>query len=174
MSSIVALVKSMSDKLSRFVDTFLGLCMAVCLSLMSCLVFLNVVLRYLFDSGITWSEEMSRYLFVFMIFFGTASAMKAHQHLSVDLLTGILPRPLRILCGLISGALMLYAMGLLIQGGWTLIRININTTGPATGMPLWLLYAGAIAMGVFMAGCILVTLWRLLTNRPLSPVGGQH
>ncbi|WP_437125406.1 TRAP transporter small permease subunit, partial [Geobacillus thermoleovorans] len=44
--------------------------MAATLAFMCILVFGNVVLRYGFNSGITWSEEMSRFLFIWMSFFG--------------------------------------------------------------------------------------------------------
>ncbi|WP_137169520.1 TRAP transporter small permease [Marinomonas sp. FW-1] len=155
----------MMKKLSRSVDLLLGIGMASCLTAMSCLVFSNVILRYLFDSGITWSEEMSRYLFVFMIFLGTTRAMKLNQHLNVDIFIKLIPFTwLRIALQLISAALMLYALWLLIDGSWELVKINMNTLGPATNMPLWLLYAGAIIMGACMSLFILFGIRRLIEN----------
>ena len=140
--------------------------MASCLVSMSCLVFLNVVLRYLFDSSITWSEEMSRYFFVFMIFFGATRALAKGMHLNVDIFLHLLPSEwLRLLLQLCSSVLMLYALYLLMDGSWALIQININTVGPATGMPLWWLYAGALAMGAGMSLCILLGVWQLLKNQ---------
>lgn len=155
----------MMKKLSRSVDLLLGIGMAGCLATMSCLVFSNVILRYLFDSGITWSEEMSRYLFVFMIFLGTTRAMKLNQHLNVDIFIKLMPfKWLRIALQLISTALMLFALWLLIDGSWQLVKININTLGPATNMPLWLLYAGAMIMGACMCLFILFGIRRLFEN----------
>lgn len=155
----------MIKKLSRSVDLLLGIGMASCLTVMSCLVFSNVILRYLFDSGITWSEEMSRYLFVFMIFLGTTRAMKLNQHLNVDVFIKLLPfKWLRVSLQLISAALMLYALWLLIDGSWQLLHININTLGPATNMPLWLLYAGSMGMGICMCLFIVFGIKRLFEN----------
>ncbi|NQD79515.1 TRAP transporter small permease [Pseudomonas seleniipraecipitans] len=142
----------------------LAVCMAACLSVMALLVFGNVVLRYVFNSGITWSEEMSRYLFVFMIFFGAALALIQHKHLAVDMLVEHLPQPLRKACILISSALMLYALWLMVDGAWTLGWINRNSYGPATGFPIWALYAGCLVMGILMAGSILMSLVRQLAT----------
>lgn len=162
----------MIKKLSHLIDLLLGVCMASCLATMSCLVFSNVILRYLFDSGITWSEEMSRYLFVFMIFLGTTRAMKLNQHLSVDIFIKLIPvKSLRIVLQLTSAALMLYSLWLLINGSWALIKINLHTLGPATNMPLWLLYAGSMLMGTCLCLCIIFGVKRLFENEQYQEEG---
>lgn len=56
-------------KASRILNIILNVAIAFSLASMAILVFGNVVLRYAFNSGITWSEEMSRFLFVWMVFF---------------------------------------------------------------------------------------------------------
>ena len=48
------------------------------------LVFGNVVLRYGFNSGITVSEELSRWLLVWLTFLGAIVAVREHAHLGVD------------------------------------------------------------------------------------------
>ena len=58
------------------------------------LVFGNVVLRYGFNSGITVSEELSRWLFVWLTFLGAVVALREHAHLGTDTLVARLP-PLR-------------------------------------------------------------------------------
>jgi TRAP-type transport system small permease protein len=55
------------------------------------LVFGNVVLRYGFNLGITVSEEISRWLFVWLTFLGAIVAMREHGHLGVDTLVKRLP-----------------------------------------------------------------------------------
>lgn len=160
-------------KLSQYTDWVLGGCMAACLVTMSCLVFSNVVLRYVFDSSITWSEEMSRYLFVFMIFFGTTRALSKGLHLKVDIFLQLLPsKGLRTLLQLGSSGLMLYALYLLIDGSWELIQINLNTVGPATGMPLWWLYTGGLLMGVAMSVITLLGVVQLLRNQQATKEQG--
>ena len=70
---------------------------AVCLAVMVVLVFGNVVLRYIFNSGITMSEELSRWLMVWLTFLGAIVALREHSHLGVDTLVRALPVALMLL-----------------------------------------------------------------------------
>jgi TRAP-type C4-dicarboxylate transport system permease small subunit len=59
---------------------------ALALALMAAMVFGNVVLRYVLQFGIAVSEELSRWLFVWMTFLGAVVALKEHAHLGTDIL----------------------------------------------------------------------------------------
>jgi TRAP-type C4-dicarboxylate transport system permease small subunit len=62
----------------------LKILIAVFLAAMTVLVFGNVFLRYAFNSGITVSEELSRWLFVWLVFLGAIVGMREHAHLGMD------------------------------------------------------------------------------------------
>src|SRR5436189_1673596 len=91
---------------------------AACLTVMVVLVFSNVVLRYVFNSGIAISEELSRWLLVWLTFLGAIVALRRHAHLGVDTLVRALPTRGRFVCFVISYLLMLYADLLLTLGSW--------------------------------------------------------
>ena len=79
---------------ARIIDLYCRLLkcfIAVCLAVMVVLVFGNVVLRYAFNSGITVSEELSRWLMVWLTFLGAIVALREHAHLGVDTLVRALP-----------------------------------------------------------------------------------
>src|SRR5215510_14437225 len=63
--------------------------MAGCLGVMAVAVFVNVVLRYGFGSGIVASEELSRLLFVWMVFIGATAAYPAGEHMAFTSLLGL-------------------------------------------------------------------------------------
>jgi TRAP-type C4-dicarboxylate transport system permease small subunit len=67
----------------------LGALMVLCLVLMVVMVFINVVLRYAFNSGINVSEELSRWLFVWMTFMGAVVALRERGHLGTDMLVSL-------------------------------------------------------------------------------------
>jgi TRAP-type transport system small permease protein len=78
----------------KFIDLLcraFGVLMVTCLALMVVMVFGNVVLRYGFNSGLTMSEELSRWLFVWMTFLGAVVAVRKHAHLGTDALIVRLP-----------------------------------------------------------------------------------
>jgi len=77
-----------ADKVMRFTQG----AMAAGLGVMAVVVFINVVLRYGFGSGIPASEELSRLLFVWMVFIGAAAAYPAGEHMAFTSLAGLLAR----------------------------------------------------------------------------------
>ena len=86
------------DKLFKGIDYLTG----ILTGLMVLFVFMNVVLRTCFNSGLTWSEELSRYLFVFVTYVGAISAMRVNGHLGVDTLISRVPRPLQMVMYVVS------------------------------------------------------------------------
>ena len=114
---------------------------AACLAVMVVMVFGNVVLRYAFNSGIAVSEELSRWLFVWMTFLGALVALREHGHLGTDLLVARLPRRGKIACLVASQLLMLGVTALIFQGSLAQVRINWDVEAPVTGASMAILYA---------------------------------
>ena len=89
---------------TRALDILSGLCLAI----MVVLVFGNVVLRYTVNSGITASEELSRWLIVWLTFMGAVVALREHGHLGTDVLVSRLPVAGKKICLVIGQIAMLY------------------------------------------------------------------
>src|SRR5262245_65799321 len=107
--------------MARLLDLYCGFlkaAIALCLVAMCVLVFSNVTLRYLFNSGIPTSEELSRWLLVWLTFLGAIVALRQHAHLGVDTLVRALPAFGKKICFIASYLLMLYADWLLTLGSW--------------------------------------------------------
>ncbi len=125
-------MKSFEKRLTQAMN----LVIVVALSLMVIMVFGNVVLRYVFNSGITASEELARLCFLWLIFVGAILAMKEGAHLGVDTLIRRLPRSGKIAFVLISNALMLWVCYLFFVGSLTQTIVGWGTRTPATGIPM--------------------------------------
>ncbi|MBM7573588.1 TRAP transporter small permease [Aquibacillus albus] len=120
------------------------------------LVFLNVVLRYLFDSGLTWSEELARYMFVWVVFLGAVVAMKDKSHIGVDLLLGAVPLKVQKVLYFISNIIVIVVLGIFIQGLFKQIELNKMITGPATGIPEYVFYLAGVVASILMSIILLV------------------
>lgn len=154
--------------MSKLVEGYfhlLKLLIATCLVLMVVLVFGNVVLRYVFNQGITLSEELSRWLFVYLTFLGAIVAVREHGLLGVDTVVKRLPPAGRRVCLVLSQVLMLCAVVLLLRGSWVQTRINLDTTAPASGLSMGIFYGVGIVFGVSVGLILLVELYRTLTRQ---------
>jgi TRAP-type transport system small permease protein len=112
------------------------------------LVFGNVVLRYLFGSGITVSEEVARWFFVWLVFLGAIIGLKEHAHLGVDTVLRMLGPTGRRICYLVSHGLMIMCSVLLVKGSYIQTMINWNVSAPATGWSVGWFYGIGIVFGV--------------------------
>lgn len=153
---------------SRIIDSYywtIKIIMAALLAAMVVLVFGNVVLRYIFNSGIAISEELSRWLFVWMVFLGAIVGLREHAHLGVDSLVRMMSPLGRKICFVVSHVLMLYAAALLTEGSWKQAILNWDTTAPASGLSVGLFYAAGLVFGVAAIPILLHDLYRLVTGQ---------
>ena len=138
---------------------------AVFLAIMVVLVFGNVVLRYAFNSGITVSEELSRWLFVWVTFLGAIVAMREHGHLGVDSLVKRLPTWGKRAALIVSHLLMLFATWLLLRGSWEQTLINWDVAAPASGLSTGLFYGVGIVFSISTGIILIAELYRAVTGR---------
>jgi TRAP-type transport system small permease protein len=154
------MIDSTIDRFCRALD----LLIAAALALMVVLVFGNVVLRYAFNSGIAISEEVSRWLFVWLCFMGAVVALKEGGHLGTDMLVSRLPVAGKKACLLLGHLLMLYVTWLFLDGSWQQARINLDVAAPVTGTPMAVFYASGVIFSVCAGILLLLQLARLLTG----------
>jgi len=139
--------------------------MVVCMALMVVMVFGNVVLRYGFNSGITVSEELSRWLFVWMTFLGSVVAVRNRTHLGTDALVSRLPLAGRRLCFAAAHLLMLAVCGLMLHGAWQQMMINKATTSAVMEASMAWFYVSGVVFAVLAGLFIAFELWKLATGQ---------
>ena len=143
----------------------IGYLIAAAMAVMVALVFGNVVMRYGFNSGFTVSEELSRWLFVWLTFLGAVVALRENAHLGTDMLVGKLgPMGKRVCMGL-SLMLMLYCLWLLFSGALEQFKVNVDSVSPVMELSMGWFYASAIAFAVLGAPILLMDLFRLVTGQ---------
>ena len=155
------MLTSFIDRCCRCINLLIALALAV----MVLLVFGNVVLRYAFNSGISVSEELSRWLFVWITFLGAIVAVREHGHLGTDMLLTKLPPIGQRICLVASYGLMLFCTWLLFSGALTQARINWDVEAPVTGASVAIFYASGVVFAVASGLLLLLNLWRLLSGQ---------
>ena len=154
--------------LQKTIDLYckaLSYLIAAMLGVMVVLVFGNVVMRYAFNSGFTLSEELSRWLFVWLTFMGAVVALRSKSHLGTDILVGKLGPVGKKFCMGLSLMLMLYCMWLLFKGAYEQTLINLTSTSAVMEVSMAWFYASGMVFSVLGAPIILNDLWRLLTGQ---------
>ncbi len=156
----------MFARIERWATRILEVTLVACLSVMAVLVFANVVLRYAFDSGVAVSEELSRLLFVWLIFLGAILASRQHAHLGFDALVRRMPPGARKAVIVFNAALMLVACAFFVIGGWAQAAINLDNVYPVLDIPYAWLYGVAIVFGLGLALSIVLNVRDVLCGQP--------
>lgn len=146
--------------------------MALLLLGMVTLVFTNVVLRYTANSGITVSEELSRWFMVWMTFLAAIVALREKGHLNVDSLISRLPPAGQKLCHLLMQGLILFLLWLFGSGSWQQMVINLDVPAPMTGLPMATLYLAGVVFSLLSAVIVVFDLYQVLRGAPVSDAHG--
>jgi TRAP-type transport system small permease protein len=153
------------DRLINGYCRLLELLIVIALAAMVLMVFGNVVLRYVFDSGITVSEELSRWFFVWLIFLGAIIAIKENAHLGTDMLVQRLGLTGKKVCLALAETAMIFCAGLVLWGSQVQTRINLDVQAAVSGLSMAWLSAAALVFAVSAIVLHAHKLWRLLSGQ---------
>ncbi|MGE3338904.1 MAG: TRAP transporter small permease [Alphaproteobacteria bacterium] len=134
---------------------------------MTVLTFVQVVLRYGFNSGFIWALEANFYLFAWLVLIGMAYCVRERAHIGVDAAVRLLAPPLRRAVGLLVALLSIGYAGLMLYGAWKYIdRLRIiGVEAEDIAVERWIL---SICLPIGFA-LLLVRLlgmaWRIATGR---------
>jgi TRAP-type C4-dicarboxylate transport system permease small subunit len=152
-------------RVSAFLFSILNVTLAILLAAMCIVVFANVVLRYAFNSGLTWAEESARYMMIYMVFLGAVGAVKNNEHLGVDFLVRKLPRLAKRGAYLLVNATIVYMLYLIFDGCLKLVNLNKNSTSSGTGLPLSVIYLIGLIFTVCMILIIIMNMIRVIIDK---------
>lgn len=132
----------------------------ILMGLMVAIIFAQVIARYVFNASFSWSEELGRYIFVWITFLGTAIGLKKKAHVALDNLVKKLPaRASKIATDL--GKLAMMMLGLIITySGYRFMELAGHQRSPAMQLPMKYIYLVFPVSGVLIVFFILGDLLR--------------
>lgn len=125
-SALARAVRVVCDATEAVSRALLGLCIAG-IVVITCIA---VWYRYVLGAPLSWTEQISRILFVWLTFVGAAVLYRSKLHIAIDMMVHMLPKPLQHIVYWINEALTLFlAVMLLWFGG----RLSLTTMGQTFG-----------------------------------------
>lgn len=134
------------DHINRLLEFLLVLLLCA----MVIMVFGNVVMRYVFHSGISAIEELSRYAFVWSTLIGGVVLLRQKGHLTFDTVIRRLNKGGQLFCQIACQLLIIFIAAVLCTGGWAQMSSNMGKTAQSSGFPMELFYAIGPLAGVLM------------------------
>jgi TRAP-type C4-dicarboxylate transport system permease small subunit len=119
----------------------------ILMSLMTIIIFVQVIMRRVFSNSLTWSEELARYLFVWLIYFGISYGAKIRRHIKIEAFLGLFPKKLRPYIEIL-GDVLFFAFAIFIMYTsliWVQRQVKLNQASAALHVPMWIVYAAPFA-----------------------------
>ncbi|HWR30903.1 MAG TPA: TRAP transporter small permease [Negativicutes bacterium] len=124
-------------KINKLMDGVAVLCMALILLL----VVAQVVMRYVFNSPLVWSEELAVYVMVWMTFIGSVICMRDNEHIEVTILVDYLPHSLQRGAFVFSRLVSAIFWVIVAYYGFELVQENRVVTSAANQINMGLVYS---------------------------------
>ena len=112
------------------------------------------IMRYVLQSSLSWSEELARYLFIWMAYFAISYGIKEMKHIKIDAALYLFPKRARKYILIVGDIIVMLFALFVIQTSFKLV-VKIHTFGQvsaAMGIPMWIIYLAPLV------GFILVVL----------------
>ncbi len=137
------------------------------LAAMTLLVFVEVVLRFGFGTGLMWAQEATLYLSAWMVLFGMSYGLKVGSHLGVDALVRVMPSATRRIVSILAVLLCLIYCGLFLSGSWVYTRkmFKLGIELEDIPIPKWLAHSILLIGFALLALRFLQLLWKLITGK---------
>lgn len=131
-------------KALKWLNEYLEITLCVILmSAMTLIIFIQVIMRYIFSNSLSWSEELARYLFIWLIYLGISYGCKIMKHIKIDAVLKLFPRGVRPFIMIVGDLIFLgFAIYVMVTGfQLTMLQIQLTKTSPAMRLPLQYVYS---------------------------------
>ena len=126
-------------------------------------VLLQVVSRHLLAEPNPWTEELARYLFVWMSMLGASIATQMRAHFGLEMLLKNLPVHLRVVAAVLAWLVVAGTAASFAFYGWAFVSMTSLSTGPATDLPMsWIHAAIPVGMSAIVVHLVLGAIYRPL------------
>ncbi len=139
----------------------------ILLVLTTLLVFVDVVMRFGFNTGFMWSQELTLHMSAWFVLFGASYGLKVGSHIGMDAFIKLFPRTMRRILSGIAAILAIIYCGLIFYGSWIylakmkMIGIELEDIP----IPAWLAHGMLVVGFAFLIIRLLIILWSLITNK---------
>ncbi len=138
----------MLKKINDFLYKVLGYILVVLLAAMVAIIFLQVVYR-IRKGALTWSEELARYIMIYLTFIGAALAVREQSLISVEAVMVLLPPGVRKIISIVVDILTEVVFIIMIYFGFKLFKVTMTQISPVLKIPMGYIYL-AIVIGFFL------------------------
>lgn len=148
-----------------FFEKILNLISRIFVGATVAIIFYSVVMRYVFQRPPFWAEELSRFIFIWIIMLGAVLVTREQSHIELVLFVNLLPKKWRFVLSIFTRLLMVVFCWVMVQQGIKIYPIVAEASSPTFGLSMGWLYLSIPVGGLLMGICILENIIKSLLRR---------
>jgi TRAP-type transport system small permease protein len=142
--------------------------------IMTIMIFLQVIFRYVIKAPLSFSEELARYMFVWSVAMGSALALRKRQHIGVEVVVEWLPVRVRDKVKTVGGLFSLLFFGLLVWYGFVMVGATMDQLSPALLLPMGYVYLAIPTSGIVLFFCEIANFLESYLGRDVRAESGDR
>ena len=153
------------DRWGNRIDRFISVALSLALMFMFVLIFTNVLLRFIFSSGVTVAEEYARFAFLWTTFLGAYLAVRENQHIGIAGIQGFVSIKYHWIIETVVNAIKLLILSVVIVGSWHVLIANLGGRAPASGAPVAIAFASVVVGMAALLGIFAYRIFAVIIGR---------
>jgi TRAP-type C4-dicarboxylate transport system permease small subunit len=150
-SSFISTLKKIGSVLAKVEECVL----MVCFSTIAVALLMQIIFRYALNSPLIWTEELSRYLLVWITFLGINYALRRNKHIRMEYFFNMMPNMVQRLVVIATQIMILYFMVCLYGPTLSFVKMQMNIASSAMQMNMGLVYL-SLPIGFFISSLSLL------------------
>jgi len=138
------------DKIFSYLEKFLSFLIVLLISFMVLFIFSQVVARFILNMPLSWTEEISRHIMIWMAFIATSVAYRHGAHLSIDLLATTLKPKARLVLRIFFLLIIIGFLIFMVRYGIELTQKTFNQRSSSLGYRMSYVYLAVPSSGIIM------------------------
>ena len=139
------------DKVKKVLDRLIEWVCVLLRGLMTILVSYQVILRYFFNSPNAYTEALAKYMFVWMVMYGSAYVFGLREHMNIGFIRDRMPEKVRVMLEMVGEMIIvLFAMGVMIYGGYKQVSDQMIQLEAALQIPMGIIYSAVPISSCFI------------------------
>jgi TRAP-type C4-dicarboxylate transport system permease small subunit len=152
-------------KIISIINNITRLVIIALMGVMVVAVFLQVLFRFFLDQPLAWTEELARYLLVWLTFLGSAYAMSIKAHIGTEYIQKFLSPTVNKIVLSVAALLSVLFFIVMIQQGYLLAMRSMTQTSPGLLLPMGVVYMVIPISGVLLIMNVLHVTWKDITGK---------
>ncbi|MGF6375260.1 TRAP-type C4-dicarboxylate transport system permease small subunit [Clostridiales Family XIII bacterium PM5-7] len=165
-------------KFFRIIDKIEDICLVTLFAAMVASIFLQIIMRFVFNNSLTWSEELGKFIFVWISWLGISIGARRKEHIAITMVVDRLSPKLKLIFGIISNLILIGILGVTLY--YAVILVQAQQHVPYAGIKIstsWgylSLVLGCLFMGLRLIGNIVMDVKTLIKGDSLQIEGGAN